>query len=338
MTDDTPQFDAEKRAAVDDQLIDSLLTSALQPDPSARESRIERVMLTVRKESIDLATATGGERQRGRSQRLARRWMPLTLAATLLLAAIWWLQTPDPAQQAYATVQRSLVAARLSICRLYQITATARRPAVGLRQVESQLYVDGEARFALRHPPLLLPGDLWLGSNGHEPWIVPPRGPVFVGGPGMLEQWIDEHREVTAPVLHVTTILERMAEHYDLEKLPAEAPPGAAATSAVQCDRVRGILRSDAPRLPQTVDLWADAETGVARYLILDWNVGPEAMGVQKVEVDLIDEPTVADDWFEHDGHHADRRPVLRMNLQNPVPAEAAADNSIREADGQTGR
>lgn len=338
MTDDGPNLNDEDRAAVDDQLMDTLLTAALQPDASARESRIERVMREIRRETVELGTASSAEHRRSMPQRVARRWMPLTLAAALLLAAIWWLQVPDPAQQAYATVQRSLGAARLSICRLYQITATVRRPVGGVRQVESQLYVDGDARFALRHPPLLLPGDLWLGSDGNQPWIVPPRGPVLVGRPGMLEQWIDEHREVTAPVLHVTTILERMAEHYDLEKLPSEVPPGAAASSASRCDRVRGTLRADAPRLPQTVDLWADAETGVARYLILDWNTGPEAMGVQRVEVELTDEPTVADDWFEHGGHHAGRRPVLQMNLQNPVPAEAAADNSNREADGQTGR
>jgi hypothetical protein len=187
---------------------------------------------------------------------------------------------------------------------------------VGEREIAADLYVDGADRFLLRHPPIPLPGDVWIGGNERENWIAPTRGPVLVGDDKMLQKWMADKQELSTPYLHVTTILHRMSQYYDLEMLSdASVATRGQPDTTVRCRRVRGVLRDTTRWLPRTIDLWADRNTGIARRLILDWGLQPGQFGRSKVTFELVGSKELPPDWFEHSTHHDVGRPVLRPGV-----------------------
>jgi hypothetical protein len=191
---------------------------------------------------------------------------------------------------------------------------------VGKREVSAELYVDGADRFLLRHPPIPLLGEVSIGGNERENWIVPTRGPILVGNETMLQQWMADKRDFSTPYLHVTTILHRMSNDYDLKMLPDEdvASPSQPETT-VRCRRVRGILRDTNRGLPRTINLWADRDTGIARRVILDWELQPGQFGRSTVTFELVGSKEVPPDWFEHATHHDESRSVI-LKVGNAAP------------------
>jgi hypothetical protein len=136
----------------------------------------------------------------------------------------------------------------------------------------------------------------------------------------MLQRWIAENADETdfaTPYLHVTTILKRTSKHYDLQKLAddAVALPGQPGTS-VSCQRVRGVLRDATTERPRTIDLWVDSDTGIARRLVLNFELQPGQFGRSKVTIELAGSLTLPPNWFEHSAHHAEGRPILRAGLR----------------------
>jgi hypothetical protein len=302
---------------VDMQMLDSLLRHALRPEPEAREARIRGVL-----RGLDEQTAYPTEDNRQTvvqirtRQSPVRRWISLAVAASLVLAVGLWWQVSSPSRRANAMVQETLQRASETGARQYSVTAFVQRPVLGKKEIAADLYVDGADRFLLRHPSIPLLGEVWIGGNERESWIAPTRGPILVGDETMLQQWMADKRDLSTPYLHVTTILHRMSKYYDLEMLPDD---GVAAPSqpdtTVRCRRVRGVLRDTTRRLPRTIDLWADRDTGIARRLILDWELQPGQFGRSKVALELVGCKELPPDWFEHSTHHDEARPILRAGL-----------------------
>jgi hypothetical protein len=87
------------------------------------------------------------------------------------------------------------------------------------------------------------------------------------------------------------------------------------ADTMVRCRRVRGVLRDTTGRRPCTIDLWADRDTGIARRVILDWELQPRQFGRSKVTFELVGSKELSPDWFEHSTHHDESRPVLHPGL-----------------------
>jgi hypothetical protein len=317
MSDSRENHQDKDLQEADMQMLDALLRQALRSEPAAREQRIQGVLQRLEEEP---PTPTKGARENGVRirgiPRPAPRWISLAVAASLVLAlGIWW-QVTSPSQQAYATLQQTLQRAAETGARQYGVTAVVQRPLVGKREIEADLYVDGADRFLLRHPSILLPGEMWIGGNERENWLVPTRGPVLVGDDKMLQQWLADEQELSTPFLHVTTILQRMSRDYDLEMLPDEAVTASDRSGAtVRCRRVRGVLRDTMRPLPRTIELWSDHDTGIARRLILDWELRPEQVGRSRVAFELVGSKQLPPDWFEHAAHHGEGRPVLRAGL-----------------------
>jgi hypothetical protein len=139
----------------------------------------------------------------------------------------------------------------------------------------------------------------------------------------MLQRWIAENADETdfaTPYLHVTTILKRTSRHYDLQRLPDDnlAAPGQPGTT-VFCRRVRGVLRDTTRGLPRTINLWADRDTGIARRVILDWELQPGQFGRSTVTFELMGSKELPPEWFEHAMHHGEDRPVI-LKVGNALP------------------
>jgi hypothetical protein len=297
MSVEEPEEDALLNDA-DECLVESLLRQTLRPDPAERERRIEGVMAAI--EPADVARETSVYRRWGRGN-----WVRYTVAAGLVIAlGVWW-QDSSPGQRAYATVQRSLEAAASAGARRYAVVSEVRRPFQGNITVRGDLYVDGAKRFAVRHPARLPLRDVWIGGNEREHWIVPPVGPVMIGDEQMLRSWMSRRDDADTPFLHVTTLLERLATHYDLEMLPGESiADQAGGVVDIECQRVRGRLRADGDsRGPQQVDLWASRVTGDARRVVLDWELTPEQFGRSLMTIELVEHPQLPADWFEPSAH-----------------------------------
>jgi hypothetical protein len=317
MSNSQENHNKERLQEADMQMLDSLLRHALQPDPEAREARVQGVLQRLGEQP---ACPTKDSRETAVPIRTrlhpVRRWISLAAAVSLVFAVGLWWQVSNPSRRAYAMVEETLQRAAETGAREYSVTAIVKRPVLGEREITAQLYVDGADRFLLRHPAIPLLGEVWIGGNERENWIAPTRGPILVGDENMLRQWMADKKDLSTPYLHLTTILHRLSKDYELEMLPGSSLSGSGQSVVViRCRRVRGVLRDTNRGLPRTIDLWADHNTGIARRLILDWELQPGQFGRSKVTFELVGFEELPPDWFEHTTHHGEGRPVFSTAL-----------------------
>lgn len=309
-----PPVNDDQREEADQQLLETLLSRALRDDSKGDQQRIERLLQAIEAEAAERNV----ERPSHQSPSRLMRWGIFALAASLLIGVALWWQAFNPTRQAYAAVQRSLQLAEASGIRYYQLRTIVRRWGVGEREILSDLYVDGADRFVLRQPGPLGLADYWIGSDAKESWVAPPRGPVFIGKPEIAQQWLRRQEDVDMPYLHITSILRRLSDGYDLTKLPDEeiADPDQPQT-LYRCRHIRGVLRPTKARIdPEIVDLWTDIETGVARQIKLDWQRTPRQFGIMTMQIDLLPQPNLPADWFTPAAHHQGR-PALGFPTQD---------------------
>lgn len=304
----TPQ---QRRRAAEIQLLHGLLRHVhAVGDPAAQQAaevRIQGVLAGLQNPaSVDVMPAPRAALDDGRGSRL-RRWSAFATAAALLLAVgFWWLSSP--ANAAFAAVQRAQAAALELTDRLYRLTLEG--GIVISRRAEAKLYVRGGDRFALQLPAPL--GHFWIGRDGSQVWSVPSVGPILVGeDPQRFAQWLPREA-AELPFLQVTTVLQRMADHYELEgPLPAEPVCG----RPVPCPHIRGRRREAAPLGPLTIDLWYHPQTGVAERLVLNWDNGDAEprRPWKTLTLERQDSPPVAGDFYSHAAHHGPGRLVRRV-------------------------
>jgi len=307
-------LDDQRRRQADEQMLESLLRQAMRREPEAEEARIQGVL-----QRLDKQTPIRTEDHRLSPVQVHKkasriwRWFSLAAAAGLLLAiGLWWQSAPS--RRVLAVVQKSLQWAAEAPARQYSVTAVVHLPMVGRTERVAELYVDRAQRFALRRPLVLLPGEVWIGGNEREKWIVPPRGPILVGDHEMLQNWIAHSSDFPTPYLNLTTFLQLMSQRYDLEMLPdTDVALPNKRDQTVRCRRVRGLLRDTGWGPPSRVDLWADRDTGIVRRLILDWQLQPGQFGRSKVFIELASHKELPPDWFEHSAHHGEGRSILRV-------------------------
>ncbi len=236
----------------------------------------------------------------------------LTTAAALLLAFL--LRSGSPRSQAYAAVDQVVAVAHKPIDRQYRV----RVDLVGGGAAESTLYVRGGERFCLKHPAPL--GVLWLGGDRQQSWLVPalPFLPVRVShDPKLIREFLREGDvSLTPQVLQVTSVLSRLAdrERYELELRPTEQVPSDTGKPGASLERIHG-RRSEASSIwPETVDLWADPQSGQMKRMVLEWR--PDA-AIQRITLELAGEEPQPDDWYEHTRHHQPGRTIMEgVSLQ----------------------
>ncbi len=287
--------------------IESLLVSAMKPPDHA--DRIARAM-----SRLEPGQVAPNPAALGRTRVRFVEWGSVGVAASVLLA-LFWLLHDGGSQSAMAAIQRSLDVAAEQTTRKYLLQVEYRSADGQTLKTDNDLYVQGNKRLVLRHPSLLLGTSFWLGRNGSESWVVPPLGPVLKGDNGNLILWLRSREELDTPYLHVSTFLTRMSRGYQLETLDDEevAVP---ITGPVACQHIRARRISAAqPDLPDTIELWASRESGIAIRLIARWELGDDQIGRKSVLLTYRnEEPSLSEDWFTPERHYQGRRPVMRMD------------------------
>lgn len=305
----------ERQRQLDEQWLDSLLTSAYRADERSQD-RIVAVM-----QQLDFPVIAQPTRAPWIS---LQNLSALAIAASLLVLATFVMDNSQ--QRAYATVARSAKAAPTT--RLYRMQMIVQRPAVGKRELTADLYIDPTNRFVLKHPGMLGFGTAWIGGDAEQRWIAPPRGPVIVGGEDIMGRWLSG-QDIVSPYLQLSTILQRMGNGYALTMFGNVALEGPNRTS-IECTHVRGDIRQARPWLPRTIELWADAETGIAQKVILHWPPLPNRRGPIRWTIDLMDTPdNLPKDWFEIAGHAAGR-PIMRARTDHDLEQNFNSETSPR--------
>lgn len=300
------EHEKPKQEELRESWIESLLVSATTPP--AHADRIARAMSQIETNPVVPYSAALARRRRRFWQRGA-----VAVAAAVLLALL--LLFPSGGRQsAMAAIQRSLEVAAQQTTRKYLLQIEYWAALGETRTIDNDLYVQGSKRFVLRHPGLLPGTSIWLGRDGSESWVVPPFGPVLKGNKTMLNRWLRSREELGTPYLHVTTVLKRMAHGYRLETLDDEeiaVPVG----GLVACQHIRAQRKTpDEPDRPDTIELWASRESGMAMRLVARWELGVGESGRKSVVLTFQnEEPSLSNDWFTAEGHYEGRRPIMRM-------------------------
>ncbi len=293
-------------------LMDALLQTALQSDGANFErQRITKTLVMIREEEESLRP------MRARNPRTSAS-IP-AISAFLAVASIFIVlfvlnQGTDPMRAASAVIDRSLLVANDDAIRQYRLTVNRRNPLVGSQTVVSDLYVQGNDRFALcRHSPLGA-ADFWLGKDGELAWVAPPIGPVLVGGQRNLANWLDSIHDLDTPYLQVTSLLERMKHAYNLTLLENEELPIAPGKSqSANCRHIRGALRdrsgnrSGMRNLPDSLELWAETTKGMAIRITATWNEQSSPFGPKEISLELADVLPKDDAWFRHESRTPNR-------------------------------
>lgn len=294
------------------QLMDSLLQHSLGNQAAQDERRIKQLLENIREsESEPSHVAPRIETKRSEPMRWGR-WVSIPLAAALVAAVIFVLQTSSSESRAHAAVQRSLRAEQVASAREYEITIETRMSSGRVRTNRITLFVERD-RFVIRAVPRVGRGYVWMGGQGESRWIVPRLGPVVVGQQGLLPNWSRKRRVAETPFLKLTTILDRLQRAYDLELMPpASLPSIEGEQSMVTCEHIVGIRQSRAvDSIPETVELWADAQSDFARRIELKWDRPADEQGWLSATAELIATPDLAENFFDHDAHHAPDRVVV---------------------------
>ena len=98
-----------------------------------------------------------------------------------------------------------------------------------------------------------------------------------------------------------------MCDLYRLESLPnGQLSLG---DRVVACNRVAAVLKEDASsRRPDRIELWADAETGVAIKLFATWQLEEDEVGRKEATIVLVDDVELSDSFFTVEGQGAGQR------------------------------
>ena len=300
--DEWSQQSEEDRQRITDLFALHALLERVHADPNQTEQRIRRVLSNLDADPSLTEPATIPLPMRSRAR---RRWLVtgLSMAAAIGgIAMLFLFSGITPTAQ--AALARAIEAANQLVDRSYRVVI---QPARGPRgPISCELFVRGGTELALSYPALLM-GNIWLGYDGQQAWIAPPRGPILVStDPKLLSARLPDD-ELDMELLSVSTILARLRDHYSLELLPGERLEQ---DDPAPWQRLRGTRRPDHVLGPTTIDLWADPSTGVVRRLVLLW---PQTVRGQarRITFDLTGEAPMPADWYGHNAHHGPGRVVL---------------------------
>ena len=288
----------------DDRLMEALLDAAFPS--SSEDQKVEQVIHAIQLESPTPASRTQIPRKSS--------WFKLAIGPAIAIAALVVISQfffNSSQRQAYAAVQQSIRSESDSGPREYDVRIINRRPRGNIRDDNVKLFVDRN-RFAICTKPLLGRGEVWVGGNENERWIVPRFGPVIVGEEGLLRPWIRSRRVVEVPFLSVSRILYRLQSHYDLElKNPSVKSPD----FPVECQHIVATKTREARiGIPDRIDLWTETLEGYAQRIEGTWNRSEDESGWLSLEINLVDRPQLPTNFFEHTAHHDENRKVVFRN------------------------
>lgn len=308
-------LDAERKHALNQVWMDSLLQEALNPE---RNREQERLAVLFAKRDFNSKRSQSGFSV-GRLVGRPTGWLPIAIAASITIVLGSWSFFPTSNQRAYAAIARGLQPAPHA--REYSIRIVANSFSGAEVTKSVQLFLDRGDRFAVHRRGWLGLGDIWFGSDGKNQWVAPRLGPALIGNERILGGWLSK-RDSTAPFLHIQTILKRMEKGYTLQMLPDANFDGV--NGRVLCERVRGEwnerseLQNNAT-FPTDIELWSEKESGIVHRLVLNWGREPNQIGPIHWTIDFQGFPALAKDWFELSGHTAPGQRVVTIGKESEL-------------------
>ena len=224
------------------------------------------------------------------------------VAATAILLLTSWSLWPSGVSAA-SVLEQAKQAAQEILDRTYRVTLI--NPQDQTVKQELTLDVRGASQFVIRP----LDGSYIMGSDGSEFWVTRPNGPVWVTNnfrslAPTLRRRIPNRRILgfaTSPdeplLLEISGLIALIERNYEIELVNAPGSPE---------HHIRATLRSAKPNIPQTIELWADPETGIVGKAVTHWpNQSSRAL-------ELVKSEPLHEDWLQH-SHHAPNAEVIAL-------------------------
>ncbi len=311
--DDQNDFPFEKSSLEgDDRLVHALLSHVYEEHAiQRRDDRIQRVIAEVGRQSSTEGQAGQQLLSVVRRTRTGIRWVrPLSMmaAAVCIIIGLWAL-TSTPSTAA-ASINRILATLGAPGDRTYRISlqelpksrgphapqdlGTAPRPGLD----EAVLYLrDGNQYVLARRDPH--GGWAYDGFNGRQSWRVR-RGRVEEVRDGLGAGRISMPPLMAdVPFTDLRGTLERIRSDYRVEQSDSD--------SEFKHDgHQMNILASRNSRWvkgPKTIDIWADAETGVPHRIVFDDAKVQGSPIPCRITLSLQDEKPLPADWFAAEAH-----------------------------------
>lgn len=306
MTDDAanPQPATPDRQA-DDRLVHALLLHVYDPDaPGRRERRVARLMRGIDEAGREparpgdeprAAPPAVGSRRLGWTRRSAWNRRSAWAAAALVLIGVGLfavLRAPSPAAASLGDVLGALTRPG---DRTYRITVQPpdggpdARPGLD----HATLYLrDGSQYLLARRDPK--GGQAFDGFDGRRSWRVRAgtlaeirEGPGAGGIPA--PQLLSEVPQVDLP-----RTLHSLQADYTVERL--DLAPLSSGRDALR--HVLARRRSNLVKGPETVEIWADAGTGLPRLIVFDRAKFQGSTEPRRLTFELTSESRLPPDWF----------------------------------------
>ena len=297
----------DRRRLVDLQWIDALLTHRTPSEAAAVNRAVAGVLAKLGEPKLaDSKLDDQKPKQlsvvQPRQTVRRRRWWPAASLSSIAAAAlvmialgVWWQRG---AQQAMAMVERSYQAALAPRDRVYDVTVE--RTGGSMRPLKSTLTVRGGDKFLFekRGP---LGAMIRLGTDGQGYWFIPPAGAVVrAKDDAFLPAWM-RRTSTELPYLQVSTLLARMRDYYQLQRLPDEAiaadgPKLSHLRATWSARRLRPSKHGRNP--PEVVEMWSDPATGVVEQLVLTLPIDEGRRQAHTVTLRLAEERTLGDETY----------------------------------------
>jgi hypothetical protein len=237
--------------------------------------------------------------------RRSRIWTASTSLAVCTAVMLTWMLWPSSVS-ASGVLERAQQAAAEMVDRTYRLVMAHPDAEGDPTTRELRITVRGGCRFVVRpeHDGYV------MGSDGTDFWMARRNGPVFITGDFRtlapeLQRQIPNRRlldDVLASpdeplLLDLSGLLLLIERRYDVELVDSANPAE---------NHVRATRRSGVRGGPSTINFRADAESGVV--LKVDLSFGDSRQRTWE----LIETPTLSDQWYHH-SEHAPDRPVERL-------------------------
>lgn len=98
--------------------------------------------------------------------------------------------------------------------------------------------------------------------------------------------------------------------------------PRSSAGWRLPAGRGSGARRQPRSALPAAIELWADAASGAARLIVLDWQREADQPGTQSATLDPVIEAPRDDAWHRPAAHAAQRPLPRRPGILIPLPGD----------------
>ena len=295
--------------------VDSLLDSLYQNSTEKAQSLVTAGMEQLDSDAVVTASM-------GSVQKRTSTWKLVCIATSaVLLIALIIPQFVGQDNSALAAVAQSLQQSMVDVGRRYTLESTWRSPksrhSGGIKR-NADLYVKGNQQLAVCAKSSF-ETSIWLGLNKGEAWVVPPIGPVLEGNEEGLIHWASSNEEISTPYLHVSTLLERMKDSYELEFAPDQEVQ--INGQNVKCRHVVGVLKTKGSSpLPDRIDLKANADNGVAMKLVATWE--PESdpgVSRESLKIEFQEDIELNDPFFTSDFHGGKERMRIKFGSLQPT-------------------